>query len=445
MAEYSGYGKSSTFTMLYWLSEDESTPYQLSIQDVQIAIANSLGTAGSRAFEIIRRISLEDDWQVYLVGGPVRDVLLGKDINDLDFGVAGDAFVLSSIIALELGGEVINHPQFLTASVIAQDIRIDIATSRKESYPSHGLLPQVAPGSIFDDLSRRDFSINAMAFPLWQEQPQLLDPHDGLIDLNARLIRVLHSDSFNDDPTRMFRAVKYESRFGFRITSDSLSTMLSALTNGVMARVSGERIIQEIDRIFLEPKVLEIIARSRELGLMKAIQKSWMTSPFPFEGFEELKLRIHDDPMSCLVAICWDLGYSKGELLINRLNMPKVWSDLVRDTASLRSIESELSSENILPSEIYSLLESIADTVIKTGAILTENQVFESRLSFFTDTLMGTSPILNGDDLIVLGIPEGPLIGDILKLLKDRKLDREIITELDERNFVESFLKSSLG
>ena len=162
--------------------------------------------------------------------------------------------------------------------------------------------------------------------------------------------------------------------------------MLSALTKGVMARVSGERIIQEIDRIFLEPKVLEIIARSRELGLMKAIQKSWMTSPLPFEGFEELKLRIHDDPMSCLVAICWDLGYSKGELLINRLNMPKVWSDLVRDTASLRSIESELSSENILPSEIYSLLESIADTVIKTGAILTENQVFESRLSFFTDT-----------------------------------------------------------
>ena len=91
------------------------------------------------------------------------------------------------------------------------------------------------------------------------------------------------------------------------------------------------------------------------------------------------------------------------------------------------------------------MLESIADTVIKTGAILTENQVFESRLSFFTDTLMGTSPILNGDDLIVLGIPEGPLIGDIFKLLKDRKLDREIITELDERNFVESFLKSSLG
>ena len=372
-------------------------------------------------------------------------MLLGKDINDLDFGVEGDAFLLSTLIALELGGEVINHPQFMTASVIAEDIRIDIATSRKEFYPSYGMLPQVVPGSISDDLSRRDFSINAMAFPLWQKHPQLLDPQDGLIDLKDRIIRVLHDDSFNDDPTRMFRAVKYESRFGFRITSDSLSTMLVALNNGAMARVSGERISREIDRIFLEPKVLEIISRSRNLGLMRAVQQSWMTSDFPFNGLEELKARIHEDPMSGLVAICWDLDYSEGELLINRLNMPKAWSDLVRDTATLRSIEPELGSENILLSKIHSLLESIAYTVIKTGEILTVNQVVESRLSLFTTTLMGVSPILNGDELIAMGVPEGPLIGDILRLLKERKLDGEIIDELDERNFIDSYIKSSLG
>tara|TARA_Y100001001_G_scaffold133205_1_gene133325 strand:- start:173 stop:838 length:666 start_codon:yes stop_codon:yes gene_type:complete len=221
--------------------------------------------------------------------------------------------------------------------------------------------------------------------------------------------------------------------------------MLAALNNGAMARVSGERISREIDRIFLEPKVLEIISRSRDLGLMRAVQESWMTSDFPFNGLEELKARIHEDPMSGLVAICWDLDYSEGELLINRLNMPKAWSDLVRDTATLRSIEPELGSENILLSKIHSLLESIAYTVIKTGEILTVNQVVESRLSLFTTTLMGVSPILNGDELIAMGVPEGPLIGDILRLLKERKLDGGIIDELDERNFIDSYIKSSLG
>ena len=111
----------------------------------------------------------------------------------------------------------------------------------------------------------------------------------------------------------------------------------------------------------------------------------------------------------------------------------------------MRSIEPELGSENILLSKIYSLLESIAYTVIKTGEILTVNQVVESRLSLFTTTLMGVSPILNGDELIAMGVPEGPIIGDILRLLKERKLDGEIIDELDERNFIDSYIKSSLG
>ena len=138
----------------------------------------------------------------------------------------------------------------MTTSVIAPDIKIDLATSRKETYTGDGMLPQVVPGSVSDDLARRDFSINAMAIPLWQEHPKLLDPYGGLIDLNARLIRVLHGKSFNEDPTRMFRAIKYESRLGFSIASESLSMMGSALENGVMSMVSGERIRRELELIF---------------------------------------------------------------------------------------------------------------------------------------------------------------------------------------------------
>ena len=429
--------------MLYLGLRDTDTDFELNIQDVQLAISNRLGIVGSHVFEIVRRIAIDDDWKVYLVGGPVRDVILGQDINDLDFGIEGDALSFSRVVARELDGEVIDHPQFMTTSVITPDIKIDLATSRKETYPSNGILPQVVPGSVSDDLARRDFSINAMAIPLWQEHPKLLDPYGGLIDLNARLIRVLHGKSFNEDPTRMFRAIKYESRLGFSIASESLSMMGSALENGVMSMVSGERIRRELELIFSEPTALSIISRSQALGLIKAVHKTWMNSPFQFEELEELKYELRDDPMSGLVAICWDLTNTDAELLITRLSMSRIWADVVRDTVRLRSLESKLSSESIPSSLIYGLLDSMSYAVLQTGKILTDNPVFVSRLALFTDTLMGVSPFLGGDDLISLGVPEGPIIGNILGLLREQKLDGKITTEIDERNFVSSYLESS--
>lgn len=429
--------------MLYLGSRDTDTDFELNIQDVQLAISNSLGLVGSHAFEIVRRIAVDDDWKVYLVGGPVRDVILGQDINDLDFGIEGDALSFSRVIARELDGEVIDHPQFMTTSVIAPDIKIDLATSRKETYTGHGMLPQVVPGSVSDDLARRDFSINAMAIPLWQEHPKLLDPYGGLIDLNARLIRVLHGKSFNEDPTRLFRAIKYESRLGFSIATDSLSMMFSAVENEVMSMVSGARIRRELELIFSEPTALAIISRSQALGLIKAVHKTWMNAPFRFEKLEELKDKLHHDPMSGLVAICWDLPNTDAELLITRLSMSRIWADVVRDTVRLRSLESKLSSERMPSSLIYALLDSISYSVLQTGKILTDNPVFLSRLALFTDTLMSVSPFLSGDDLLSLGVPEGPIIGNILGLLREQKLDGKITTEIDERKFVSSYLESS--
>ena len=429
--------------MLYLGSRDTDTDFELNIQDVQLAISNSLGLVGSHAFEIVRRIAVDDDWKVYLVGGPVRDVILGQDINDLDFGIEGDALSFSRVIARELDGEVIDHPQFMTTSVIAPDIKIDLATSRKETYAGNGILPQVVPGSVSDDLARRDFSINAMAIPLWQEHPKLLDPYGGLIDLNARLIRVLHGKSFNEDPTRLFRAIKYESRLGFSIATDSLSMMFSAVENEVMSMVSGARIRRELELIFSEPTALAIISRSQALGLIKAVHKTWMNAPFRFEKLEELKDKLHHDPMSGLVAICWDLPNTDAELLITRLSMSRIWADVVRDTVRLRSLESKLSSERMPSSLIYALLDSISYSVLQTGKILTDNPVFLSRLALFTDTLMSVSPFLSGDDLLSLGVPEGPIIGNILGLLREQKLDGKITTEIDERKFVSSYLESS--
>ena len=149
--------------------------------------------------------------------------------------------------------------------------------------------------------------------------------------------------------------------------------------------------------------------------------------------------------MSGLVAICWDLLNTDLELLITRLSMSRIWADVVRDTVRLRSLESKLSSENIPCSLIYGLLDSMSYSVLRTAKILTDNSVFAARLGLFTDTLRGVAPFLSGDDLISLGVPEGPTIGRILGLLREQKLDGEITTEIDERNFVSFYLESSLG
>ena len=154
---------------------------------------------------------------MYLVGGPVRDALLGTPVKDLDFVLEGEAAEVARRLAAELGGRVVSHARFGTASLLCGDVRVDLVTARKETYPHPGALPQVSAGTISDDLARRDFSVNALAIPLAVNDPQVMDAHGGIADLRLGLIRTLHSESFVDDPTRVLRAVRYEQRLGFRI------------------------------------------------------------------------------------------------------------------------------------------------------------------------------------------------------------------------------------
>ena len=150
------------------------------------------------------------DARIFLVGGAVRDLALGReDRPDLDVAVEGDVAELAG----RLGGEVVHHDRFRTAIVRSGDLRVDLAATRAETYSSPGALPEVEPARLDEDLARRDFTVNAMAVPLFG-QPQLIDPHGGFADLESSLLRVLHSDSFSDDPTRVLRGARYGARLG---------------------------------------------------------------------------------------------------------------------------------------------------------------------------------------------------------------------------------------
>src|SRR5918996_3238928 len=175
----------------------------------------------------------------YLVGGAVRDLLLGLEAGDLDVVIEGDPEALAQLPGFELERDAL----FLTGRLRLDDLHIDVARARAETYPRPGALPEVQPASITEDLARRDFTVNAMAFPLGGDG-ELLDPHGGLDDLRSGLLRVLHDRSFIDDPTRALRAARYAARFGFELEPETERLLREA----DVSTVSDDRVQKELRR-----------------------------------------------------------------------------------------------------------------------------------------------------------------------------------------------------
>ncbi len=188
-----------------------------------------------------------------VVGGFVRDLLLGILSRDIDIVVAGDAVACAHILARRLGGVVAKTSRFGTAVLMLGNLRIDLAMARTEYYPRPGALPEVSPGMLTDDLWRRDFTVNAMAMDITPDAfGRLLDPTGGRADLAARLIRVLHSASFRDDATRMLRAVRLAHRLGFALAAPTGELLRQAVRERCWLTVGTYRLRQEIHLLFLE-------------------------------------------------------------------------------------------------------------------------------------------------------------------------------------------------
>ena len=198
-----------------------------------------------RAIELVRDVAQEKDCHPFLVGGPVRDILLGRHAIDIDLTLEHDASTLAGALAKRIKGRVRSFPQFLTYKVTASEFPdIDIATARKERYRKPGALPAVTAGRLKDDLIRRDFSINAIALDL--VDGKMHDPTGGAKDIEARRVRVLHDKSFIDDPTRIFRATRLAARLGFELEPHTAELMQRAIESDALSTVSKERIWREL-------------------------------------------------------------------------------------------------------------------------------------------------------------------------------------------------------
>src|SRR5215216_6277278 len=216
----------------------------------------------------------------YLVGGAVRDLLRGADAVDLDLAVEGDARSVARSLADRLGGSAREHERFGTATVRAPDLNFDLATTRTESYDEPGALPRVAPATLAEDLRRRDFTINAMAVALTgDELGHLYDPHGGVPDLGAGVLRVLHPGSFLDDPTRLLRAVRYETRLGFRMDEDSERAARASVAEDALSTVSGSRVRDELMDLLAEHEAPAAVERTIDLGLDRALHPALGPDP----------------------------------------------------------------------------------------------------------------------------------------------------------------------
>jgi len=204
--------------------------------------------------KIVGKIADELKVPAYIVGGPVRDKLLGIANYDLDFVVESDGIKFAEALNKALKGKLTAYKAFGTATIELKEKRIDIVTSRKETYNHPAAYPTVKPGKIKDDLFRRDFTINAMAIAVNKKGfGRLIDFYSGQKDLKKGLIRVLHDKSFMDDPTRIFRAVKFSVRFGFKIEPHTKKLIKEAVLDGLLGEVNAGRIRKEIE-LFLKEK-----------------------------------------------------------------------------------------------------------------------------------------------------------------------------------------------
>ena len=409
-----------------------STPRHGSFVLSRASLETVLDRAPSALLDALRQSAGEAGWPVYLVGGPLRDALLRRPVRDLDFAVEGDAPALAAALAEKTGARLTTHPRFGTATVELDEAQLDLVTARREEYPHPGALPVVAAGSMADDLARRDFSINAMAFPISRSESGLLDPHGGLADLADGLVRVLHPASFVDDPTRVFRAVRYARRLGFTVEPGTLERLNEAVFAGALATVSGDRLRRELERIFAEDRPAEALEAAAELGVLSAIH--------PALGRREVTGALRKagalpavPPSFWLVAISYHLTPGEGESLVQCLNLTKEQSRLVRDTIWLRENEDAVRRAAATPSRLAAALGGIHPEALAAAAPLTGDPVVSRVLAAHNARLQGDRAGISGDDLLDMGLARGPAVGAVLGQLRDARLDGLVTTPEEER------------
>ena len=369
----------------------------------------------------------------YLVGGSVRDALLGLTPGDMDLSIVGDAPQFAASFADKGGGVVEAVSQFGTARVGLPAGRFDLAMSRTETYATPGALPTVKSSGIQEDLSRRDFTINAMAVDLspsnWGD---LVDPHGGFSDTARHRIQILHPGSFRDDPTRIFRAIRYEQRLGFNLDPGALSLMKRDWD--YMDLISAARVRGELEKILGDPLRADILAAAEDRDVLAGIDISFRVSRAALQAMRRNPDR---DILFYLALATASLTENEALSLVTRLEPPQEWREIILSSPRYRGMSSILRNENLSPSEVVAVLGEFPLALLEAQRALTGSTYQKSRLDQYLGTLRHVRPEITGVDLLGAGVPQGPEIGIMLDEVLRARMDGRVKTKEEELAFVD--------
>lgn len=393
----------------------------------------------------------------------MRDLLLVREVVDLDVVVEGDGVAAARSAAEAVGGSVREHGRFGTATVLAPDgFAFDVVSARAESYPAPGALPEVRPGTLEEDLARRDFTVNALALSL---DAGTLREHPGALeDLDARVLRVLHPGSFLDDPTRLLRLVRYAARLGFEPDTRTDALARDAIAAGALATVSGPRVGAELLALCGESSAIATLARAEEMGLARALHACLQPRPeltanaLNYTGedgarggtvldYRRYATPEQDSPREAAPARR-DLVVLATSLTRCREPQLRAWLDDMgltaaeRDAVIAAALHAETLAERLRhahrPSEVRHLVLGRPPEQLAVSAALGA----DDPLRRWRDEWSQVALEIGGDDLLATGIPEGPAIGRALDAAWAAALDEGV---LDRDGQLAAALRSAPG
>ena len=424
------------------------------------------GALPEEVISLIRRIGAlarSLGFKAYAVGGFVRDLILGVKNPDIDIAVEGDAIRVGRLLARELKASIVVYERFGTCSIMTKEkLKIDLATTRRESYLKPAALPGVQFSSLKEDLSRRDFTINAMAVSI--DKPtfgKLIDFFDGMSDLGQLRIRALHEGAFIDDPTRILRAVRFESRFGFRMDRNTEDLIKRAVIRSIFDMVSRQRMRDQFILLLREREPVRALSRMAGFDGLKSIH--------PGIRFDKKIIRLCEavseicaayEPSLChkktpdkwlvyLMALFEHLTYSQVSAICrefvfkrsdsSRLLLYKKKAGLITASLSLR--------KDLAPSMIYRLLKPLSvEAILAIMARVTaagpeaKAGLVRARIEAFVQNYSHTKLSIKGDDLKAMGLKGGPKYKLILDKLLYSKIDGKLDEKSDELNYARALI-----
>jgi tRNA nucleotidyltransferase (CCA-adding enzyme) len=400
------------------------------------ALTARQSAAEVRAVATLAALAARRGAAVYLVGGSVRDLLLGRAHVDLDLVVEADAPALARAAGRALKARVTVHTAFGTAEVAGADFRFDLVTARRETYPAPGALPVVTPATLADDLARRDFTVNAMALALsGPAAGALVDPHGGRADLAAGVLRVLHPRSFQDDATRLWRAGRYAARLDLR--PDAATAALIARDRRFLATISPARVYHELTRVLDEETPERSLHLLGRWGVLRATHPALRVPAARARAFPRLRRLQPERPRAAALALLM-LGRTAAEIesLIARLEPERAERAALRALPRLETTLAALLARGASPGTIAPALDRVPEAALAAIAAGRPRRPDGRIARAYLTAWRHVRPALTPARLMALGVPRGPRLGALLRLLRAARLDGRVRSLDDEERLV---------